>query len=246
MLDSFEKADPCLHRIPVDTEIVESAVAQYAVAKYYSEDTIRNAYLDFDYEYESYVESRNQQREAAENTWNTNRYLTRAAQFADSVVAKPLNEARTALLCTMDARITEALEKRAEAEAEREAAYRQHLSEVNEWASEKYREAYEKRHNDYVLLCRLMENIQDVRKMGSLILNFEELGDYLDCAERASQCKQEVHRLVNETQQKREQAQAQEHQKYVWRKKGVCQHCGGAFKGVIGRKCSVCGVAKDY
>ncbi len=28
--------------------------------------------------------------------------------------------------------------------------------------------------------------------------------------------------------------------------KGICQHCGGKFKGLFGKKCSVCGKAKDY
>lgn len=30
------------------------------------------------------------------------------------------------------------------------------------------------------------------------------------------------------------------------RRKGVCQHCGGAFKGMLTRSCSVCGKKKDY
>lgn len=36
-------------------------------------------------------------------------------------------------------------------------------------------------------------------------------------------------------------------QKVDWRKNGVCQHCGGAFKkALFGYKCTICGKRKDY
>ena len=31
-----------------------------------------------------------------------------------------------------------------------------------------------------------------------------------------------------------------------YRRQGVCQYCGGAFKGMLSKKCSVCGRPKDY
>lgn len=31
-----------------------------------------------------------------------------------------------------------------------------------------------------------------------------------------------------------------------WRSQGVCQHCGGSFTGLFGKKCSRCGKPKDY
>ena len=30
------------------------------------------------------------------------------------------------------------------------------------------------------------------------------------------------------------------------RSQGLCQHCGGTFKGLFAKKCSVCGIKKDY
>ena len=35
-------------------------------------------------------------------------------------------------------------------------------------------------------------------------------------------------------------------EKRVWRSNGVCQYCGGTFKGLFSKKCSVCGKPKDY
>lgn len=33
---------------------------------------------------------------------------------------------------------------------------------------------------------------------------------------------------------------------YEYRTQGVCQHCGGTFAGLFRKKCSVCGIIKDY
>ena len=49
--------------------------------------------------------------------------------------------------------------------------------------------------------------------------------------------------IVNQYQEElqKEQEKRQEH-----RRRGVCQYCGGAFKGLLSKKCSVCGRSKDY
>lgn len=39
---------------------------------------------------------------------------------------------------------------------------------------------------------------------------------------------------------------AEKAQQKKWRDQGLCQHCGGAFKGIITKKCSVCQGKKDY
>lgn len=39
---------------------------------------------------------------------------------------------------------------------------------------------------------------------------------------------------------------ARECERPIRREKGVCQHCGGSFKGAFGKKCSICGKPKDY
>ena len=31
-----------------------------------------------------------------------------------------------------------------------------------------------------------------------------------------------------------------------FRSRGLCQHCGGEFKGLTTKKCSKCGIAKNY
>ena len=41
-------------------------------------------------------------------------------------------------------------------------------------------------------------------------------------------------------------AAAREKQQSAWRISGLCQHCGGSFKGLFAKKCSNCGRPKDY
>ncbi len=43
-----------------------------------------------------------------------------------------------------------------------------------------------------------------------------------------------------------EKANRQEEQRKAWRAQSVCQYCGGAFTGLIGKKCTKCGRKKDY
>ena len=55
--------------------------------------------------------------------------------------------------------------------------------------------------------------------------------------------------IIQKTKQKREEnKRAQEEARYrEWRRmKGVCQYCGGTFKGLFSKKCSSCGKPKDY
>lgn len=55
--------------------------------------------------------------------------------------------------------------------------------------------------------------------------------------------RQEEERLAEE---KRKEEERKEMEKSTRRSQGVCQYCGGAFKGLFSKKCSVCGRPKDY
>ena len=43
-----------------------------------------------------------------------------------------------------------------------------------------------------------------------------------------------------------DEERTQKRQQRIWRKTGVCQHCGGSFKGLFSKKCVNCGKPKDY
>jgi hypothetical protein len=273
ILRSYEVTEPCKHIILVDESVIKSAVAQYSVPRYYSESEIRQAYEMFDLTYESYVENRIQQKEDAENAWNMNRDLMRATRFADPVTAQKLNDTKKKMLETMDARTAEALEEQEKAKAEREAAYQKHLARVNEETFQKHKEAENRRHEDYLIFRRLLENSQDIRELNELLMRFEEMGDYLDCAELVSRCREEKVKVLErrkeeesrkeeerrkEIEKRRKEVEARrieearrvkqqyEERTATWRNAGVCQHCGGKFKGLFIEKCANCGRTKDY
>ena len=52
-----------------------------------------------------------------------------------------------------------------------------------------------------------------------------------------------VTRDMLESQQQQQQLQQQRQQRIT---AGLCQHCGGTFKGLFIKKCANCGEAKDY
>lgn len=54
----------------------------------------------------------------------------------------------------------------------------------------------------------------------------------------------EQERAVEKEKRIRQAEQEKEAQQH--RASGVCQHCGGAFKGMVFKKCTICGKQKDY
>ena len=54
---------------------------------------------------------------------------------------------------------------------------------------------------------------------------------------------QRIQDLVSQYQEKQQQVLEQ---RLKYRMMGVCQYCGGTFKGVLSKKCSACGRPKDY
>ena len=51
---------------------------------------------------------------------------------------------------------------------------------------------------------------------------------------------------ARERDQQAEQQRQLEERRAQYRARGVCQHCGGAFKGLLTKKCVSCGRTKDY
>ena len=47
-------------------------------------------------------------------------------------------------------------------------------------------------------------------------------------------------------EEERRKKMSEVRQRENYRAWGVCQHCGGEFKGLFRKKCSVCGREKDY
>ena len=55
-----------------------------------------------------------------------------------------------------------------------------------------------------------------------------------------------IETFINECEQNKEKNREIMKQKTAWRDAGVCQYCGGIFKGLFTKKCTSCGKEKDY
>ena len=93
-----------------------------------------------------------------------------------------------------------------------------------------------------------------INEAGEMVIKpqFSEAGRFaIIFRTKADHAKQIQEAVSNEKEQKKKWAAEQASwraagQQASWRAAGVCQHCGGALKGLFSKKCSNCGKAKDY
>ena len=81
----------------------------------------------------------------------------------------------------------------------------------------------------------------------------EDISNWKDAEKQLEFCNVRIEELrLKEIEEKREQekkiAEIKEkiRKQAELREKGLCQHCGGKFKGVFTKKCANCGLPKDY
>ena len=120
----------------------------------------------------------------------------------------------------------------------KEEAWRQADQAVSEAAekSGKYLE------DQYQKLCKELDSTSDYWCLKSLANSFFTMGDYRDCFARAAAIRERLKEIDREKEERRKMVQ----RSASWMAAGRCQHCGGEFKGVFGKKCAACGKPKDY
>ena len=74
----------------------------------------------------------------------------------------------------------------------------------------------------------------------------EELRKQLLAKQKAEEVFERQRRMREEHARMRQIAAEQAEQQFMWRRSGLCQHCGGKFKGLFTKTCSNCGRKKDY
>lgn len=94
------------------------------------------------------------------------------------------------------------------------------------------------------------DSIESVRVAIELL---KGIPGWKDADEQLEFCKKRIEELrLKEIAKKREQekivAEMKEklHKQQEYRAKGLCQHCGGEFKGLFNKKCVNCGLPRDY
>ena len=104
------------------------------------------------------------------------------------------------------------------------------------------KKATEVRYEEIYKSARRNQEKGDRDSLARAAYEFNKIGDYKDSRERAQKCSKIVEEIKEyEEKQKTEKKKALER-----RREGICQHCGGEFKGLFTKKCSLCGKSKDY
>jgi hypothetical protein len=101
--------------------------------------------------------------------------------------------------------------------------------------AEETRIAEEARKQELYSQCKqTFDSCNDILFLTNAIVKLETIIDW-----------QNSRQLINKIQNKIGRLQIEEEQA-KYRSQKVCQHCGGKFKGLFNKRCSVCGMPKDY
>ncbi len=73
----------------------------------------------------------------------------------------------------------------------------------------------------------------------------KQIRGYKDADEKAVICKNKIEEIKEKEKEIRIRIE-KEHKQAAYRTAGVCQYCGGAFKGLFLKTCTQCGKKKDY
>ena len=93
----------------------------------------------------------------------------------------------------------------------------------------------------------------NIKSIKTAIEMLEGIQGWEDADEQLEFCKKRIEELrLKEIEKKREQERkiaeikAKSEKQAQYRAKGLCQHCGGEFKGFFNKKCVNCGLPRDY
>ena len=126
-----------------------------------------------------------------------------------------------------------AAEERRKAEAARDAE-KQWTAEEDRIAEKRRKAEEAKKANIYNTAFATYTKSDDILLLTKAISDLEALTD----SENARQLTQLIQQKIATI--------TAEKQRAAYRSQKVCQHCGGKFKGLFSKKCSVCGKIKDY
>ena len=73
----------------------------------------------------------------------------------------------------------------------------------------------------------------------------KQIRGYKDADEKAVICKNKIEEIKEKEKETRIRIE-KEHKQAAYRSAGICQHCGGTFKGLFLKTCTKCGKKKDY
>ena len=189
-LPPIESLKAQILRLEVDMQHAEEMASSNAIAGYLEYSEIYRLYTTCHPVYKSYVEACEQQYQAAERYWNTDRNMSRAQRFAKGEVVNILSAAMSSMFANFNKQINQAkvLEATQISLAEQEiadhfAAMDQQVYSMRNAAEQKRLQHFQNQNN--ILQSNALPNV-----LLQAAAEFEKLGDFRNSLELAQQCRQ--------------------------------------------------------
>ena len=235
-------SEPELLTVDMDMEHILAVEKKFTVpADYLTEEKIERMY-SFIEKYPSQVSCYKQQITEEKKFWNEYKNLVRAQNFSTAELKNKLLATRDEILQKLEIELQKAERKAAEAKQCAEQEYQKRLTLTDQKLHEEYDKQVQFRESEYQN-CKLRINQGiDIWGYAEVLNQLERLKGYKDSEKLLEQCLADKKRQHEEENQRRSQI----YQMSDRRNKGLCQHCGGTFKGLLKKVCTQCGKPKDY
>ena len=213
---------------------------QYVVPGFLSESELLNLY------------PRGTSFRNAENYWQScreqwetylaeDKLLIKVFRYADPEVSQLLKVCSKTVTDFIAQKIQQSCDEEAQLFRELDEQFAAQQSEIELRITSMYEKACQSRHAVYLQQCAIMNAPGGPKNWAipNLRREFMDLGDYLDSRERYQKCCEMQRKIENESKNRQNMVRQ-------WVATGRCASCGGAFKGLLNKRCSQCGKEKGY
>ena len=201
VLQTGETLEAC----PRDGKRIGAAIARYEVHGYLTKEEILKDFSEGNMRsYISAVSIRRLFQANGESRLKENKNLVRARRYAKGGFAQKFDEICGEIDRIFQQRMEEAKAQDAKTQKHIREEYENFLEKAEQLTEEKSRKAKEKREADYLAACEKQEKAEKSDDFRSAAEDFEKIGAYKDCTDRAKTCrkKEEEQRTEEERLQR--------------------------------------------
>lgn len=219
MIEKRQNAEPLtplsVPALEEDSDRIAAAVYQYRVPNYLEEETIRQQFRGFDFNYPSLAAAIEKRLKEEEDYFQNDGLMGRAMRYAQGDFAATLKKIRSQLIFPLQESLQRARENETQTIAALAEQYAAHLEQAEQAAAALSKQAQEKKATDYAAARADMEQNPSELKLLSNAERLDLPDGYKDGEALAKQCRSEKTHLEEECQkwQKNEQISRPEEQK---------------------------------
>lgn len=189
-----------LEACPEDTAHIEKKVQDFEIEGYLDSETIRKEYK-YDRCYSSVLASRKSQKENQQKELASERFLTRAKQYAKGDTIQLIATGLAELAGVLDERIAKAQQEDDESIAHVKEKYAEHIRNADKKVEILHAEALKKREDQYEAAEALKNSASDLPSYEKARDALKGMRGYKDSDKLVAECQREIDRLKEEKQQ---------------------------------------------